>query len=40
MPVKIQLAPRFQMRVNEKKYLELPTIQLIGTGNNVPIFPA
>lgn len=36
MPVKIQLAPRFQMRVNEKKYLELPTIQLIGTGNNVP----
>ncbi|ABA24001.1 conserved hypothetical protein [Trichormus variabilis ATCC 29413] len=36
MPVKIQLAPRFQMRVNEKKYLELPTVQLIGTGNNVP----
>ncbi|MBD2503452.1 acetate and sugar kinases/Hsc70/actin family protein [Anabaena azotica] len=36
MPVKIQLAPRFQMRVNEKKYLELPSIQLIGTGNNVP----
>ncbi|MBD2252287.1 virulence factor SrfB [Nostoc parmelioides] len=36
MPVKIQLAPRFQMRVNEKKYLELPPIQLIGTGNNVP----
>ncbi|BCL33610.1 molecular chaperone [Nostoc sp. MS1] len=36
MPVKIQLAPRFQMRVNEKKYLELPTIQLIGIGNNVP----
>ncbi|QLE55033.1 virulence factor SrfB [Nostoc sp. TCL26-01] len=36
MPVKIQLAPRFQVRVNDKKYLELPTIQLIGYGNDVP----
>jgi hypothetical protein len=36
MPVEIQLVPRFQVRVNHKKYLELPSIQLLGSGNNVP----
>ncbi|WP_427160865.1 molecular chaperone [Aliinostoc sp. HNIBRCY26] len=36
MPVEIQLVPRFQVRVNHRKYLELPSIQLLATGNNVP----
>jgi hypothetical protein len=36
MPVEIQLVPRFQVRVNHKKYLELPSIQLLAAGNNVP----
>jgi hypothetical protein len=36
MPVEIQLVPRFQVRVNHRKYLELPSIQLLASGNNVP----
>ncbi|WP_066377527.1 virulence factor SrfB [Anabaena sp. CA = ATCC 33047] len=36
MPVEIQLVPRFQLRVNYRKYLELPSIQLLASGNNIP----
>ncbi|MBE9004120.1 virulence factor SrfB [Fortiea sp. LEGE XX443] len=36
MPVEIRLPPRFQIQVNENEYLELPTIQLVAAGNNVP----
>ncbi|WP_414543121.1 molecular chaperone [Nostoc sp. CCY0012] len=36
MPVEIRLPPNFQIRINESEYLELPTIQLIAAGDNVP----
>jgi hypothetical protein len=36
MPVEIRLPPRFQIQINENEYLELPTIQLVAIGNNVP----
>ncbi|YAF97846.1 MAG: molecular chaperone [Nodularia sp. CChRGM 3473] len=36
MPVEIRLPPNFQVRVNENEYLELPTIQLVAAGDNVP----
>ncbi|MBD2494691.1 virulence factor SrfB [Nostoc sp. FACHB-280] len=36
MPVEIRLPPRFQVQVNDNEYLELPTIQLVAIGNNVP----
>ncbi|MBD2450783.1 virulence factor SrfB [Nostoc sp. FACHB-152] len=36
MPVEIRLPPRFQVQVNENEYLELPSIQLVAIGNNVP----
>ncbi|MCC5635593.1 molecular chaperone [Nostoc sp. CHAB 5844] len=36
MPVEIRLPPRFQIQVNENEYLELPSIQLVAIGNNVP----
>ena len=36
MPVEIRLAANFQLRAKENEYLELPTIQLIAAGDNVP----
>ncbi|MCG6134502.1 MAG: molecular chaperone [Nostoc sp. LLA-1] len=36
MPVEIRLPPNFQIRINESEYLELPTIQLVAAGDNVP----
>ncbi|MBE9208945.1 virulence factor SrfB [Nostoc sp. LEGE 06077] len=36
MPVEIRLPPRFQVQINDNEYLELPTIQLVAIGNNVP----
>ncbi|MFN6566464.1 molecular chaperone [Dendronalium sp. ChiSLP03b] len=36
MPVEIRLSPQFEVRINENEYLQLPTIQLIAAGNNVP----
>ncbi|HYW19423.1 MAG TPA: molecular chaperone [Nodularia sp. (in: cyanobacteria)] len=36
MAVEIRLAPNFQVRVKENEYLELPTIQLVAAGDNVP----
>lgn len=36
MPVEIRLPPNFQVRINESEYLELPTIQLVAAGDNVP----
>ncbi len=36
MPVEIRLSPRFQVHVKENGYLELPSIQLIPSGNNIP----
>ena len=36
MPVEIRLAPNFQVHIKEKEYLELPTIQLLAAGDNVP----
>jgi hypothetical protein len=36
MPVEIRLAPNFQVRVKENEYLELPSIQLVASGDNVP----
>ncbi|AFY44237.1 virulence factor SrfB [Nostoc sp. PCC 7107] len=36
MPVEIRLPPRFQIQINDNEYLELPTIQLVAIGNNVP----
>ncbi|MDP5337017.1 MAG: molecular chaperone [Nodularia sp. (in: cyanobacteria)] len=36
MAVEIRLAPNFQVRARENEYLELPTIQLVAAGDNVP----
>lgn len=36
MPVEIRLAPNFQVRPQANEYLELPTIQLVAAGDNVP----
>ncbi|MDF2387050.1 virulence factor SrfB [Nostoc ellipsosporum NOK] len=36
MPVEIRLSPRFQVRVYKKEYLELPKIQLVASGSNIP----
>ncbi|MEA5581667.1 molecular chaperone [Nodularia harveyana UHCC-0300] len=36
MAVEIRLPPNFQVRAKENEYLELPTIQLIAAGDNVP----
>ncbi|MBH8577351.1 virulence factor SrfB [Nostocaceae cyanobacterium CENA369] len=36
MPVEIRLSPQFEVRIHENEYLQLPTIQLIAAGNNVP----
>jgi hypothetical protein len=36
MPVEIRLAPNFQVRPKANEYLELPTIQLVAAGDNVP----
>ncbi|MEA5513342.1 molecular chaperone [Nodularia sp. UHCC 0506] len=36
MAVEIRLSPNFQVRARENEYLELPTIQLVAAGDNVP----
>lgn len=36
MAVEIRLPPNFQVYIKENEYLELPTIQLIAVGDNVP----
>ncbi|TVP59880.1 MAG: molecular chaperone, partial [Nodularia sp. (in: Bacteria)] len=36
MAVEIRLPPNFQVRAKENEYLELPTIQLVAAGDNVP----